>query len=148
MDKVKTLSLLQDCITLLSQKKLPVNKKSENRDERKFNHNQRKMLGLIRNNNEINQRKLASLMKISPQAISKGLKKLEENNYIIRTNGNQKNENLIYLTADGKKIADNLDLVINHHAKELFSNFSDEEVENLYYLLNKVIDNQSKIISK
>lgn len=147
MDKTKTLSLLLDCNSLFNNKKLPIDEK-KHFPKYEFNHNQRKILGIIKNNDNINQRQLAKLINLTPQAISKGLKKLETDNFIIRSNGNQKNEKLITLTKKGRQVASHLEKIIHHHADDIFIGFSDEEIEQFNFFLQKIIENQNKINSK
>ncbi len=90
-------------------------------------------------NDNLNQRAISKKMNLSAQAISENLKKLERSGYIIRTDGTQNNENMIRFTLEGEKMAMKLDKKIRSHAKEVFKEMSEEEIEKLYYLLDKML---------
>lgn len=104
----------------------------------KLNHSSKSMLCVLLNNDGINQRNLAGLLSISPQAVSESIKKLESFELIIKENGSQKNENIIFLTDLGKDKAKLLRRKISAHANKVFKDFSDEELSLFFDLLNKI----------
>lgn len=110
----------------------------------KLPHSGRKMLVVLQEKGETNQRTLATLVGISPQATSESVKKLEEAGCITKTSGKQKNENMISLTPFGEDMADLLQDVITRHAEELFQSFSVEEVTQLGTLLDKFLQDFKK----
>lgn len=110
----------------------------------KLPHSGRKMLSVLYAKGGMNQRALALQLGISPQAVSESVKKLEHLGYIIKENGSQKNENLISLTEEGGEMAKFLIDLIGHHASELFRTFSDDEVQQLGVLLDKLMLNVLK----
>lgn len=107
-------------------------------------HSGRKMLVILQEKGELNQRTLAHEVGISPQAASESIKKLELSGCVKKINGTQKNENLISLTDLGNEMGDLLHLVIELHAKQLFHNFSLEEVGQLGALLDKLLQEMSQ----
>lgn len=102
-------------------------------------HSGRKMLVILQEKGEINQRTLAHEAGISPQAVSESIKKLELSGCVTKVNGIQKNEKLIFLTELGKEMAELLHLVIALHAKQLFQSFSHDEVEQMDSLIDKLL---------
>lgn len=99
----------------------------------------RNILGLLLNNDNLNQRTIAKMMNISAQAVSENLKKLEQAECITRIDGTQNNENIISLTILGKEIAEILDVKIRNHADTVMGRMEEEEVEELYRLLDKML---------
>ncbi len=99
----------------------------------------RNMLGVLFRQESLNQRTIAKAMKISSQAVSETIKKLENARFITRTNGAINNENLILLTKDGKEAATLLDIRIKEHAKLALQPLTDLEAQTLYDLLDKLI---------
>jgi len=116
----------------------------------KLNHTERDTLYKLykMGNININQRTLSKDMIITPQGLTKVLVKLEENNLIERKKGNQKNENLIFLTKKGKELAKELEIKIEKHAKNFFKSLNDEEIKNFNKLLTILIENNLKIKDK
>lgn len=116
--------------------------KKENLDDKQFilkiNHTGKEILRALLNNDNINQRNLAGLLDVSPQAVSECIKKLESLELVIKQSGTQKNENLISLTEFGFECATELNSKIIAHSNNAFKNFSNDELIQLYNLLNKI----------
>lgn len=112
--------------------------KNSSQKEIRINHTSKEILRSLLNNNNINQRNLAGLLDVSPQAISESIKKLESLDLVIKVNGNQKNENLISLTEVGEQRAIKLNDKINKHSNEVLKYFTDEELTQFYNLLEKI----------
>lgn len=104
----------------------------------KINHTSKEILRSLLNNEKINQRNLAGLLDVSPQAVSESIKKLEGMNLVIKESGNQKNENLISLTSTGYESATKLNEKIVAHSNNVLKNFSEEELIQLHNLLSKI----------
>ncbi|MFI3206895.1 MAG: MarR family transcriptional regulator [Clostridia bacterium] len=111
-----------------------------NQMEFKLSHSHRNMVCLIGENKLINQRSIAKLMNISSQAVSETIKKLEQLDLIEKTIGTQNNENLIKLTEKGERRAALFSKHIKQHADEAFKNFTEDEKETFYNLLEKLIN--------
>lgn len=78
-------------------------------------------------------------MRISPQAVSENIKKLEKLGIIIKEPGLQKNENYIYLTGQGIELSKIFQDDIDRHVAAVFQDFSDLELEQLERLLDKLV---------
>lgn len=106
----------------------------------KLNHTSKAILcNLLRNKEDtINQRNLASMLKVSPQAVCESIKKLENLELVIKKSGTQKNENLISLTKLGEEKATLLNEKIVNHSNEVFKDFTDDELQEFYRLLDKI----------
>lgn len=88
--------------------------------------------------NELNQRALAKRLNITAQGVCDTVKKLETIGLIIKENGEAYNEKIVKLTDEGKELAREIDIKTTTHAEEIFADFTDEDVENLYNLLEKI----------
>lgn len=104
-----------------------------------LSHSARKTLALLTREGPQNQRTMAQLLGISPQAVSEMVKKLLLVQCIRKEPGKQKNENLITLTELGQNLGLLLEEVIQYHANELFSPLSTEELEELDSILEKLL---------
>ncbi|MFI3209625.1 MAG: MarR family transcriptional regulator [Peptostreptococcaceae bacterium] len=89
-------------------------------------------------NEDINQQTLAKIMNISPQATSEIIKRLEGKGLILKTSGEYKNENIINLTEEGREVADHVDKKIKEDAKNIFKDFTEEELDLLSKLIEKL----------
>ncbi|MFI3324956.1 MAG: MarR family transcriptional regulator [Clostridia bacterium] len=96
------------------------------------------MLVTLMENGSLNQRAIANIMNISSQAVSETIKKLETKELIVKENGTHNNEKIITLTETGANVAQKLDEGVKKHAKIIFENFSNEEIDTLYNLLDKL----------
>ncbi|MFI3237173.1 MAG: MarR family transcriptional regulator [Lachnospiraceae bacterium] len=111
-------------------------------DQISLSHNARHILGVLYHNEKLNQRAIAIEMHISAQAVSETLKKLENNGCIERVSGVQNNENFIVLTKLGEELAMVSEMRIKRHANQVFRNLSDEEIEFLDTILDKLLLSQ------
>lgn len=145
MAKILELTELMSCDTKRDLEKIPEEYRlsAEKLWGLNLSHSGRNLIGTIyqksKNQQTCNQRTLAGDLGISPQAVSETLKKLESSACILKVNGKQKNENLIILTDLGEEIAILLDKIIVNHANDVFASFSQEELEQLFVLLNKLL---------
>lgn len=104
----------------------------------KINHTGKEILRNLLNNDSINQRSLAGTLDVSPQAVSECIKKLESLDLVTKQSGTQKNENLISLTDFGRDCATELNKKIIAHSNKALKDFTDDELLQLYNLLNKI----------
>lgn len=95
----------------------------------------KRILILLRNG-DLNQRAISKKLMISPQAVSETIKKLEIEEYIIKDTS--KKETIIKLSEKGKIEAISFLKVIQSHADEFLKDFSDEELDLLIKLINKL----------
>lgn len=106
----------------------------------KLSHSARKTLALLSRNGPQNQRTMAQLLGISPQAVSEMVKKLLQSQCITKVQGNQKNENLISLTELGENIGLLLQELLEQHAREFFSPLSQAELSEFHRYLDKLME--------
>jgi DNA-binding MarR family transcriptional regulator len=114
-------------------------------DERKsLSHRACKVLTIINAQGCLNQQALADKLSIRPQSVSEVVSKLEINGYIEKSEStNNKRENIICLTAKGKKEAEIADERIENHANKLLIALSDEEIETMTALYEKIIKSKT-----
>ncbi|MFI3116284.1 MAG: winged helix-turn-helix transcriptional regulator [Clostridia bacterium] len=118
-------------------------KQAENKEEKKEHH--RKMspvaeniLILLYREGSMNQRKIAQRTNVTGQAVSELMKKFCEHGLIIRESGDLNNENIISLTEKGLEYGKKCEEKISKLADRLFRNFTEEDLDNLAVLLDKM----------
>lgn len=148
-NRANTMRYLHDLTEIIKEN----NKKRKISNEKriiKLNHTERDTLYKLYKMEDINinQRTLSKNMIITPQGLTKVLLRLEGNNLIERKKGSQKNENLIFLTKEGKEFAKELETRIEKHAKEFFKSLNEDQIEKFNGLLAILIENNLKIKDK
>lgn len=103
-------------------------------------HSVRHLLMAIHKDDKLNQRTLASKMHISSQAVSELVKKLSQEGLVEKISGAQNNENYIVLTEKGLSIAKHLEERIEGHANALLGGLTEEEVDTMYGILDKIFE--------
>ena len=102
-----------------------------------FLNNQLKMIDInsaqfqvlyeIGNDSKINQEKIASRSITNKGAIARSISKLEENGLVERkTDENNKRQNIITLTGEGKIVLDKANEIFNEWENRLFEDFNDK----------------------
>jgi DNA-binding MarR family transcriptional regulator len=106
---------------------------------------QPKLLSVIKDNEGIPQKELCKKICVKPATITGMLVKLEANNYIYRTMDEaDKRVMRVYLTPEGHQLALDAQNFLDEFTRQLFSDFSDEEVKTMHYLIDKMINNLRK----
>ncbi len=100
----------------------------------------RRILYTLNKNGDLNQRAISKMLNISPQAVSETIKKLEVDNLI--TKDTTKKETIISLTEDGVKHALLVEQLISNHANKLFTDFNEDELQNVINFINKLINQE------
>jgi len=91
---------------------------------------------------------IASAAMVSPSGLTHRLTQLEKMGHIIRQNDpNDRRSSLVRLTPQGRKIADQAIERISQHATQSLSSFSEDEVEALNAVLDKVLAMISQTIT-
>ena len=105
-----------------------------------IHHSQHMMLMYLARHRDIaNQRDIAKIFDISPAAVAVTIKKLESNGYITRNSSKADNRfNEVRITEKGLDIVKNSKKTIDYLDKKSFEKFSDDEIDQLVYLLNKM----------
>ena len=87
----------------------------------------------------INQKQIADKFDVSPAAVAGTIKKLESNGYVTRTSLESDNRyNEIKITEKGKSIIQNTRSAFEELDRKTFKYFSEEEINMLMDLLNKM----------
>lgn len=106
---------------------------------------QPKLLSVIKDNEGIPQKELTKKMCVKPATITGMLAKLEANGYVYRkVDESDKRMMRVYLTPEGHNLADEARIFIDEFTKELFSDFSEDEVVTMRHLINKMVNNLKK----
>lgn len=108
----------------------------------------RNVLTLLLKEDNVNQRTLAQNCRVSGQAISDSIKKLEEHELIVKAQGEVNNENLISLTQRGREKAEHLQNKMQRLASDLFDGFTQDELESFTNLVEKLENNHEKFANK
>lgn len=108
----------------------------------------RMLMHISRVDNIPSQKELADHFKISPAAVATTLKKLESDGYIERSKcleSKDSRSNEISVTEQGRKIAEDAEKYFRYVDATTLDGISDEEIETLLSLLDKMQDNLHKI---
>lgn len=97
----------------------------------------------------VTQEFLSRLYELNEGTVTRALVRLEKKGYIQRTSDpNDKRKRMVSLTEEGKEIAIIMIERQERFRDEIFSNFSDEEYEELRRLLDKLFKNISNALLK
>ena len=100
------------------------------------------ILHFIYQNEGCNQNKLSHSADKDSGAMTRSLNTLENKGFIERKKSYQdKREHLVYLTDEGKDIYKKSSEIMSQNAQEIRSIFSESELEQFKYLLNKLDSN-------
>lgn len=103
---------------------------------------QPKLLILIKANEGITQKELASKNGVKPATITEMLKKLETNNYVYRVPDEIDKRSLrVYLTPQGYRFAEYSEKYAQGMMELIFRGFSDEELQTLTSLMDRMRNN-------
>jgi DNA-binding MarR family transcriptional regulator len=98
---------------------------------------QRAALEIIKYESDVNQTKIANILGKDKTTISRTLKTLENKNLITKSQID-KRTNLIQLTKKGEEVLNDSFTNVKDFRKKLTSKFSEDELNNLITLLEKV----------
>lgn len=100
---------------------------------------------LIYSSPGINQLEIARLKNVGKASVTKALKILEEDGFILReTDEKDKRNTLCYIAEKGKKIVDDLLHVKTNAEEELFKGFKDEDKSAFYKYLSLMHHNSEE----
>ncbi len=107
-----------------------------------LNHGDLTYLVNIFYHENLSQRKLADLLFVSEAYVTKVLKRLEDNDYIIRVkDSSNKSRKIIHLTEKGKLIVTSVIKVTFEFEKSIMDSFGDDDVGNLKGMLFELSKN-------
>ena len=93
-------------------------------------------------NENVNQDTISKKYMIDKGMIAKTLNKLEQKGFIMRRqNPDNRRENIISLTENGRGILDHMRVVLKEWNEILYEGMSDEEIASVKKLTGKMVDN-------
>lgn len=104
----------------------------------------RVLMHIARHGKLLSQKSLAEHIGITPPAITGILKRLENDGYIKRLQGDDNRYNEVKVTERGKKIVEDSFLMFSMLDKSLFDGFSDSELDLYIHCLEKIQENIRK----
>ena len=104
----------------------------------------RVLIHIARHEKMLSQKSLAEHIGITPPAMTGILKKLEQDGYIKRVQGDDNRYNEVEVTELGKKVVDDSFSMFSRLDKTLFEGFSDSELDLYSHCLEKIQDNIKK----
>lgn len=103
---------------------------------------QPKLLSLIKANEGIPQKDLAKINCVTPATITGMLNKLEANHFVYRRpDKSDKRIMRVYLTEEGRNLADKGELFMTSMIEQIFGRFSDDELQSFLSLTRKLKEN-------
>ncbi len=99
---------------------------------------QRATLEIIKYETDVNQTKIAQILGKDKTTISRTLNTLEKKGFILKSQIN-KRTNLIELSSKGEEILEKSSFLVKEFRKNLASNLNENEINQLFSLLEKVV---------
>ncbi len=116
-------------------------KKHKSNSKNKLSFTAKRTICILLEEESINQRNISKMLGVSAQTVSEMIKTLEYKEIIIKSQGELNNENIITLTEYGKKAALETSKRISERADKTFDGLSNEEIQTLSDILNKISHN-------
>ncbi len=114
----------------------------QNLDQLKLYPGQPKFLALIKSNEGLTQKELSEKHFVKPSTITGMLVKLEANNYVYRVpDDTDKRIMRVYLTEEGRSLAEQSEKYMFELTQTLFSGFTDDEICSFLKLTDKMKKN-------
>ena len=116
---------------------------------KKYNisYNEQIILMYISKNEYTNQDNIAKNFITDKGTVAKSIKKLEEKNLILRKeNPNNKRENVISLSQNGRNIISHMNELLIQWQGIIFKDFCEEEIKQMKSIKDKMISNMSNYI--
>lgn len=113
-----------------------------NHENQKLYPGQPKFLCLLKEHEGITQKELARKHFVKPSTVTGMLAKLEANHYVYRIpDPIDKRIQRVYLTPEGRNLAERGEAIMAGLTQKMFDGFSDEELQIYLRLTNKIRDN-------
>lgn len=113
---------------------------------------QLKVISFLSSNQDSDSVQVSQLVEnsgVSPQAISKLLKSIEEKNYIVRfSNKSDRRITEVKLTDEGTRVYEVTNRQFEEVMDRVFSNFTDEEIKNFAFLAEKFLNLYADTVDK
>ncbi len=108
-----------------------------------------RLLMLLSEQENVSQKELAKKMGTSPASVGVSIKKIEEKGFVLRENDeNDSRANKITLTQKGDDGVENLHKIFQALDKATFVNFSEDEMETLEKLMDKLQNNLNRMLEE
>nr|WP_300002556.1 MarR family transcriptional regulator [Tissierella sp.] len=105
-------------------------------------HGQPPLLFLLENKDGLSQREIADILKTAPSTINVMLKRMEKSGILIRRKDQEDQRvSRVYLTDEGREVAEKAKKSIKALSEECFYGFSPEEKDTMKLLLKKMGNN-------
>jgi MarR family transcriptional regulator, organic hydroperoxide resistance regulator len=100
------------------------------------------LLKFLIHNDGLTHSEIAEKLEISPAAVTKVIRRLEEQNF-LRRQPDPKDDRIsrVFIQPEGKKVADNIRDIFCQLDDRMFQGFSEEELENLHGYLIRMQSN-------
>lgn len=102
------------------------------------------LMYVAKNNRLVSQKSIAEHMGITPAAVTGALKKLENDGYIRRKQGNDNRFNVVEITDRGKSVVEKSRALFFAVDTSLFEGFTEEELDGYITYLGKILENIKK----
>lgn len=115
-------------------------------EKHKIHPGQIPLIFIINNNPGISQKELAEKVFVSPSTVAIMLKRMEKAGLIKKEQDeNDRRYYHVYLTEKAQNIAEKIFKQLKEFESQSFRNFTDEEIQNLEFLLKKILVNLEEI---
>lgn len=110
---------------------------------------QHRLLMILGKNPNCTQIELAAELEISPAAVAVSLRKLENGGYLTREmNEDDRRSNQVAITEKGNRLICKSIRLFDEVEREMFSGFEEEELRQLYKLLQKAYNNLDRMLAE
>jgi MarR family transcriptional regulator, transcriptional regulator for hemolysin len=131
--------LNQDLIHLLNQRVRYINKKlNERLQEHGLYNSQWSIMYYLYKNGTKTQKEIMNYFHVNAPTITRTVKRMEENGWVSRVEGQDRRERYIELTKEAKEKYKKIENTVSIHDEEILINLSEKEKEALFEMLLKI----------
>ncbi|WP_096270162.1 MarR family winged helix-turn-helix transcriptional regulator [Paucisalibacillus globulus] len=131
--------LNQDLLHLLNQRVRYINKKlNERLQEHGLYNSQCSIMYYLYKNGTKTQKEIMNYFHVNAPTITRTVKRMEENGWVSRVEGQDRRERYIELTKEAKEKYKEIENTVSIHDEEILINLSEKEKEALFEMLLKI----------
>lgn len=131
--------LNQDLLHLLNQRVRYINKKlNERLQEHGLYNSQWSIMYYLYKNGTKTQKEIMNYFHVNAPTITRTVKRMEENGWVSRVEGQDRRERYIELTKEAKEKYKKIENTVSIHDEEILINLSEKEKEALFEMLLKI----------
>jgi|SRR5690606_23744954 len=131
--------LNQDLLHLLNQRVRYINKKlNERLQEHGLYNSQWSIMYYLYKNGTKTQKEIMNYFHVNAPTITRTVKRMEENGWVSRVEGQDRRERYIELTKEAKEKYKEIENTVSIHDEEILINLSEKEKEALFEMLLKI----------